>query len=94
MAMTLRLPDELKTEADAYAQKLGISVSALVAVALRDYLDGRTTPRSAPPSPEPPAPAEPALTPGPKTESAPASSAATPPLNRAARRRLQKQRGR
>lgn len=35
---TLRLPDALKAEADAYAATLGISLNALCAVALRDYL--------------------------------------------------------
>lgn len=53
MATTLRLPTELKTEADAFAARLGISLNALAAVALRDYLDGRRhrrTPSSAAPS--------------------------------------------
>jgi len=48
MATTLRLPPELKAEADALAARLGISLNALAAVALRDYLDGRSiTARSA-----------------------------------------------
>ena len=38
---TLRLPDELQGEATAYAARLGISLNALCAVALRDYLDAR-----------------------------------------------------
>lgn len=38
---TLRLPDELQGEATAYAGRLGISLNALCAVALRDYLDAR-----------------------------------------------------
>lgn len=41
MATTLRLPDELKAEAEAYARRLGLSMNGLLAVALRDYLDGR-----------------------------------------------------
>jgi predicted transcriptional regulator len=41
MATTTRLPDELKTEAEAYAQGLGVSLNALMAFALRDYLDRR-----------------------------------------------------
>ena len=45
--MTLRLPIRLKAEVDALAAQLGISVNALVAVALRDYLDGRRTTRAA-----------------------------------------------
>lgn len=41
MAITARLPEALKAEADAYAAGLGISLNALLAVALRDYLDAR-----------------------------------------------------
>ncbi|KAA0068957.1 SEC-C metal-binding domain-containing protein [Rhodanobacter sp. T12-5] len=39
---TLRLPDGLKADAEAYAVALGISLNALCAVALRDYLDARS----------------------------------------------------
>lgn len=38
---TLRLPDELRAEADAYAARLGVSLNALIAVALADYLHAR-----------------------------------------------------
>ena len=38
---TLRLPEVLKARAAAYADQLGISVNALLAVALKDYLDAR-----------------------------------------------------
>ena len=38
---TVRLPLELKTEADAFASSLGISLNALMAVALRDYINAR-----------------------------------------------------
>lgn len=38
---SVRLPLPLQAEADAYAESLGISFNALVAVALRDYLDAR-----------------------------------------------------
>lgn len=48
MALTVRLPDVLKTEADAYAHRVGISVNALIAVALRDYLDSRSSPAAVP----------------------------------------------
>jgi predicted transcriptional regulator len=41
MAMTLRLQDELSDRAARYAAEIGISVNALVAVALREYLDQR-----------------------------------------------------
>jgi hypothetical protein len=59
---TLRLPAPLKAEADAYAASLGLSLNALCAVALRDYLDarakgGRAPKRAERPLPEPrPAP--------------------------------------
>ncbi|MFT4197195.1 MAG: SEC-C metal-binding domain-containing protein [Pseudoxanthomonas sp.] len=39
--LNLRLADALKAEAMAYAGDLGISLNALVAVAVRDYLDVR-----------------------------------------------------
>jgi hypothetical protein len=41
MAFTARLPAELVEEATAYAARLGISLNALLAVAMRDYLDQR-----------------------------------------------------
>lgn len=41
MAFTTRLPELLQQEAEAYAATLGISLNALVAIALRDYLDIR-----------------------------------------------------
>lgn len=41
MATTARIPEPLKGEAEAYARALGISLNALLAVALRDYLDAR-----------------------------------------------------
>jgi len=41
MATTARLPEGLKLEAEAYAKGLGVSLNALLAVALRDYLDAR-----------------------------------------------------
>lgn len=37
----LRCPVALKTRANQYAQGLGISLNALLAVALKDYLDAR-----------------------------------------------------
>lgn len=40
-ALTLRLPDPLMAEAQAYAEGLGLSLNGLCAVALRDYLDAR-----------------------------------------------------
>lgn len=43
MVTTVRLPDLLKTRASAYADELGISLNALVAVALKDYLDSRAS---------------------------------------------------
>ena len=38
---SVRIVDALKQEAAAYAAGLGLSLSGLVAVALRDYLDAR-----------------------------------------------------
>ena len=50
MAMTLRLPDPLAERGRRYAAEVGISLNALVAVALQEYLNARKTgPRSAPP---------------------------------------------
>lgn len=57
MAMTLRLPASLEAEAAAYAASLGLSLTGLVAVALREYLDARPAPAALPavstPSPTP-----------------------------------------
>lgn len=39
MAMTLRLPDPLKNRAQARADQLGIPLSAVLAVALQQYLN-------------------------------------------------------
>jgi hypothetical protein len=41
---TLRLPDALKADADAYAARVGVSLNALCLIALRDYLDARQGP--------------------------------------------------
>jgi hypothetical protein len=50
MAMTVRLPVELAQRGRRYAAKLGVSLNALLAIALREYLDARApTPRVAPP---------------------------------------------
>lgn len=40
-ATTLRLPAPLHGEATAYADSLGVPLNALIAIALRDYLDQR-----------------------------------------------------
>src|SRR5580700_7911194 len=48
-ATILRIPDGLKAEAGDYAKTLGLSLNALCAVALRDYLDARRKPLTAPP---------------------------------------------
>ena len=48
MAMTVRLPDELARRGRRYAA--GVSLNALLAIALREYLDARIpTPRVAQP---------------------------------------------
>lgn len=41
MAMTLRLPEALAERGRRCAAELGISFNGLVAIALREYLDGR-----------------------------------------------------
>ena len=52
MASTLRLSAPLSARATAYAEKIGVSVAALVAIALADYLDSRerVVEASAPPT--------------------------------------------
>jgi hypothetical protein len=52
MAMTVRLPADLARRGRRYAVELGVSLNALLAIALRDYLDARapTPPASSPPS--------------------------------------------
>lgn len=56
-ARTVRLPQKLTAEAEAYAKTLGISFNALAAVALRDYLDARIKPPPVEaPTPPPPRP--------------------------------------
>jgi hypothetical protein len=40
----VRLPDALKARGEAFAGSLGISLNALLAVALNDYLNARETP--------------------------------------------------
>jgi hypothetical protein len=64
---TVRLPEPLKLEAEALAASLGISLNALMAVALRDYLDRPVMRPSGVPSasatqaaPPPPPPVKPA----------------------------------
>ena len=41
MAMTVRLSDQLRREAGQYSEREGLTVNALIAVALREYLDRR-----------------------------------------------------
>lgn len=50
---SVRFPDPLKAEAMAYADSLGLSLNALCAVALRDYLDARAKRPALPLEPEP-----------------------------------------
>lgn len=44
--LSTRLPPALHQEATMHAAQAGLSLNALVAVALREYLDGRTLPRT------------------------------------------------
>jgi hypothetical protein len=48
---TIRLPAGLRAEAEAYADRVGCSLSGLVGVTLRDYLDARRASVAAAPSP-------------------------------------------
>jgi len=80
MAFTARLSEELEAEAKVLADRIGISLNALVSVALRDYLDRPIIPWSGVPSPIPAA--VPALSPAvtlplPVTKPAPLVSQAT-----------------
>lgn len=55
---TVRLPLALRAEAESYADQVGCSLSGLIGVALRDYLDARRVSAAAAASPPPtPAPA-------------------------------------
>jgi predicted transcriptional regulator len=50
MAMTLRLPEALAKRGRRYAAESGVSLNALLAIALREYLDAReSAPRVASP---------------------------------------------
>lgn len=48
---TLRVPGELHAEMVLEARRLGVSLNALVLVAVRDYLDRRSSPAGAPGTP-------------------------------------------
>lgn len=77
---TVRLPEGLKAESEALAASLGISMTALMAVALRDYLDRPVTRWSGAPSAPPSAPARvPALRPRAAPAAASAAVAAPAP---------------
>lgn len=79
-APNVRLTDPLKADAARYARSLGISLNALVAVAVRDYLDARRQEPGEEPASSPPV-ARPA---GPRTvqKPAPAIAAAVPKVGR------------
>jgi hypothetical protein len=47
-APSIRLADGLKSDATAYARGVGVSLNALVAIAVRDYLDARKSPPPVP----------------------------------------------
>ncbi len=83
---TVRLPELLKVEAETFAASLGISLNALMAVALRDYLDGRTASRLPAPGAGSHTPAIPSpvteVPPPPAPVAAPAAKTFTPPKSR------------
>lgn len=56
MPTTIRLSKDLEDAASAYSKALGISFNALVAVALRDYLDARKPGLAPAPGPDKPVP--------------------------------------
>lgn len=62
-APSVRISEPLKLEAAHYAASIGVSLSALVAVALRDYLDRRRWPDGAAQGREGEAPAAPPVAP-------------------------------
>jgi hypothetical protein len=75
MALTVRLSADLQADAAALADRLGVSLNALVSVALADYITLRVPGASgAPPSPPPkaaiPTPSKP-LYPAPKSRADP-----------------------
>lgn len=79
-AVNLRLSPDLKSDAAAYAKSLGISLNALVAVAVRDYLDARSpidqdNSRSPVTLPEPPVRPSPAVRQPPPAAAAPVPKA-------------------
>lgn len=96
MASTFRLPESLKAQAQAYADQLGISLNALMAVALRDYLDSRSQqPRAqaqaqAPASPAPAASPALAYRPSPDVRPALPAASAKPSQLQAARQSVSK----
>lgn len=54
--ITISLPDELKAQLDASAEKQGISVSEVAQHALQKLFNAPQNPAPAPPTPVPPAP--------------------------------------
>lgn len=46
-AFTVRLPEGFRSEAESYAARIGVPVSSLIAIALREYLDARGGPSEA-----------------------------------------------
>lgn len=85
---TMRFPDALKSEAQAYADDLGLSLNGLCAVALREYLDQRKAPAktTAKPVAEPVAAPSPASVESPRQ--APAAATAQVPLGEVMRAAL------
>lgn len=87
VTMTARLAEGLKVEAEAYAQSVGVSLNALLSVALRDYLDARQVTRpSGGPLPLATRPlAKPATSPKPAAPvvAVPAVESLKPPASRA-----------
>lgn len=93
MAFSLRIPPALEVDARARAERLGISLNALLCVALDAYLRGPEVARpvaSAPLS----EPATPHIALAPEPAPAPVPVSEFPVLSRAERRRLEREKKR
>lgn len=65
--LTVRLAPSVKGRAEGYAEALGLSLNALIVVALTEYLDARSVPAVVPSAPSVPAASVAPLRPVPST---------------------------
>lgn len=92
MAFSVRLSPDLEADARARCERQGISLNALVAVALDDYLRGGAGAARPPDGDAGPSESTPAPAPRPAREK-PAKAAPGPQLNRQQRRWLASRKG-